>query len=204
MGPTAGVRKRRLTGDRDHHPCYADDFIAGFSARARGEGCSWPYLQERLRKFELALHPDKTRLIRFGRHAARECKASRVRGSPSLRLPRLHAFLHAIRKRTGLICIGRKTIKKRMVAKRSGVQGGIAQKNARFIACDRPVAQPCSSRGITTTSPYPAIAQAPMVVSFNEIRWLWLLVRLGGAVRSAFLNSGEIHPPLPCRFFPPI
>jgi hypothetical protein len=29
-------------------------------------------LQERLRKFKLALHPSKTRLIRFGRHAARE------------------------------------------------------------------------------------------------------------------------------------
>jgi hypothetical protein len=27
-------------------------------------------LHERLRAFELALHPDKTRLIRFGRHAA--------------------------------------------------------------------------------------------------------------------------------------
>jgi hypothetical protein len=27
-------------------------------------------LKERMRKFELALHPDKTRLIRFGRHAA--------------------------------------------------------------------------------------------------------------------------------------
>jgi hypothetical protein len=26
-----------------------------------------------MRKFELALHPDKTRLIRFGRHAACKC-----------------------------------------------------------------------------------------------------------------------------------
>jgi hypothetical protein len=25
-----------------------------------------------MRKFELALHPDKTRLIRFGRHAAKQ------------------------------------------------------------------------------------------------------------------------------------
>jgi RNA-directed DNA polymerase len=29
-------------------------------------------LEERMRKFELALHPDKTRLIRFGRHAAKQ------------------------------------------------------------------------------------------------------------------------------------
>jgi hypothetical protein len=30
-----------------------------------------------MRKFELALHPDKTRLIRFGRHAAKQRKAWR-------------------------------------------------------------------------------------------------------------------------------
>jgi hypothetical protein len=29
-------------------------------------------LKERMRKFELALHPDKTRLIHFGRHAAKQ------------------------------------------------------------------------------------------------------------------------------------
>jgi len=29
-------------------------------------------LQEKLRPFELALHPDKTRLVRFGRHAAKQ------------------------------------------------------------------------------------------------------------------------------------
>ena len=40
-------------------------------------------LQERLRKFELALHPAKTRLIRFGRHAARE-REKRGRGSRKL------------------------------------------------------------------------------------------------------------------------
>jgi hypothetical protein len=48
---------------------YADDTIVGFEheheARAFLDD-----LKERMRKFELALHPDKTRLIRFGRHAA--------------------------------------------------------------------------------------------------------------------------------------
>ena len=29
-------------------------------------------LKERMRKFELALHPDKTRLIRFGRQAVKQ------------------------------------------------------------------------------------------------------------------------------------
>src|SRR5258708_34451396 len=50
---------------------YADDTIVGFQheheARAFLDD-----LKERMRKFELALHPDKTRLIRFGRHAAKQ------------------------------------------------------------------------------------------------------------------------------------
>jgi hypothetical protein len=50
---------------------YADDTIVGFQheheARAFLDD-----LRERMRKFELALHPDKTRLIRFGRHAAKQ------------------------------------------------------------------------------------------------------------------------------------
>jgi hypothetical protein len=37
-------------------------------------------LHERMRSFELALHPDKTRLIRFGRHAAKQ-RESRGEGS---------------------------------------------------------------------------------------------------------------------------
>jgi hypothetical protein len=40
-------------------------------------------LHERLRSFELALHPDKTRLIRFGRHAA-EQRASLREGKPEI------------------------------------------------------------------------------------------------------------------------
>src|ERR1035437_380318 len=50
---------------------YADDTIVGFQheheARAFLDD-----LKERMRKFELALHPDKTRLIRFGRHATKQ------------------------------------------------------------------------------------------------------------------------------------
>jgi len=50
---------------------YADDTIVGFQhehvARAFLDD-----LKERMRKFELALHPDKTRLIRFGRHAVKQ------------------------------------------------------------------------------------------------------------------------------------
>jgi RNA-directed DNA polymerase len=45
---------------------YADDFVMGFQERADAERFL-EELRERLRKFGLELHPDKTRLIVFGR-----------------------------------------------------------------------------------------------------------------------------------------
>jgi group II intron reverse transcriptase/maturase len=50
---------------------YADDTIVGFQ-HEREALAFLRDLRERLRKFELALHPDKTRLIRFGRYAAED------------------------------------------------------------------------------------------------------------------------------------
>ena len=47
---------------------WADDFIVGFQHRSEAEQCL-AELRERFRKFGLELHPDKTRLIEFGRHA---------------------------------------------------------------------------------------------------------------------------------------
>jgi group II intron reverse transcriptase/maturase len=59
---------------------YADDIVAGFehesdAVRFLAE------LRERLEKFALSLHPDKTRLIEFGRHAADDRK-NRGLGKP--------------------------------------------------------------------------------------------------------------------------
>ena len=73
-------------------------------------------LKERMRKFELALHPDKTRLIRFGRHAAKQ-RAERGEGKPETF--DFLGFTHfCTRSRNwGSFVIGRKTIKKRMRAK---------------------------------------------------------------------------------------
>jgi len=48
---------------------YADDFIVGFQHRDDAERFRLD-LTERLRHFELELHPDKTRLVEFGRFAA--------------------------------------------------------------------------------------------------------------------------------------
>ena len=48
---------------------YADDFVIGFENEAEAHACL-DALKERLAKFGLQLHPDKTRLIEFGRDAS--------------------------------------------------------------------------------------------------------------------------------------
>src|SRR4029077_1268712 len=52
---------------------YADDIVMGFEHRQDAERClaAW---QARLQQFGLQLHPDKTRLLEFGRFAARDRK----------------------------------------------------------------------------------------------------------------------------------
>ena len=59
---------------------YADDFVVGFQHRAEAERF-WNELRERLRKFNLELHADKTRLLEFGRFAA-ERREKRGEGKP--------------------------------------------------------------------------------------------------------------------------
>jgi RNA-directed DNA polymerase len=59
---------------------WADDFVVGFEHREDAERF-WSDLRERLAKFGLELQAEKTRLIEFGRHAARD-RASRGLGKP--------------------------------------------------------------------------------------------------------------------------
>src|SRR5438046_1970624 len=59
---------------------YADDFVVGFEYEADARRF-WDALRARLEEFALSLHPDKTRLIEFGRHAA-DRRASAGLGKP--------------------------------------------------------------------------------------------------------------------------
>ena len=59
---------------------YADDAVIGFQHREEAVKFLGD-LQERVRKFGLELHPEKTRLIEFGRYAA-ERRAQRGEGKP--------------------------------------------------------------------------------------------------------------------------
>jgi RNA-directed DNA polymerase len=94
---------------------WADDFVIGFQYEAEAKR----FLQElhgRFRKFSLALHPEKTRLIRFGRFARQD--ARRFDGR---RKPETFNFLgfthHCGATREGKFRVCRITTKKRFTAK---------------------------------------------------------------------------------------
>ena len=59
---------------------YADDFVLGFREEIDAQRCLGA-LKERFAKFGLELHPEKTRLIEFGRFAA-ERRSKRGEGPP--------------------------------------------------------------------------------------------------------------------------
>jgi RNA-directed DNA polymerase len=98
---------------------FADDFVAGFEHLADAERFLAD-LRERFTKFGLELHPDKTRLIEFGRYADR-ARAARGVGKPETF--DFLGFTHICgRTKTGRFWLKRKTISKRMRAKLAEVK----------------------------------------------------------------------------------
>ena len=106
-------RRREATGDMIIVR-YADDIIVGFEHEADARRFL-DAMRERLEEFALSLHPDKTRLIEFGRHAA----ANRKRRG--LGKPETFNFLGFTficgKSRRGKFLIKRKTRRDRMRAK---------------------------------------------------------------------------------------
>ncbi|WP_352812538.1 reverse transcriptase domain-containing protein [Mesorhizobium sp. M0293] len=114
-------RQREATGDMIIVR-YADDVVVGFE-REDDARCFLAAMRARLEEFELTLHPDKTRLIEFGRHAAAERKQ---RG---LAKPETFAFLGFTlicgKSRRGRFQLQRKTCGDRMRAKLREIKGGL-------------------------------------------------------------------------------
>jgi RNA-directed DNA polymerase len=93
---------------------FADDFVVGFEHRGDAKQFLRD-LRERLAKFSLDLHPEKTRLIEFGRFAARN-RSERGLGKPETF--DFLGFTHICGKgRNGGFWLRRITIAKRMRAK---------------------------------------------------------------------------------------
>ena len=93
---------------------YADDICLGFQSKTDAERFLRD-LRERLSKFNLELHPDKTRLIEFGRFAV-ENRKRRGQGKPETF--DFLGFTHICgKKRNGKFAVLRQTKRKRMRAK---------------------------------------------------------------------------------------
>jgi group II intron reverse transcriptase/maturase len=93
---------------------YADDHVLGFQHRAEADRFLEDF-RERLAKFGLELHPDKTRLIEFGQFAESNRKR---RGEGKPETFDFLGFTHISgKKRDGNFVVKRKTIGKRLRAK---------------------------------------------------------------------------------------
>jgi RNA-directed DNA polymerase len=117
-------RRRRAHGDVVIVR-FADDFVAGFEHQADAQQFLAD-LRERFASFGLELHPDKTRLIEFGRNAART-RAARGDGKPETF--DFLGFTHICGKsKNGRFWLKRVTVSKRMRAKLVEVNVSLKQR----------------------------------------------------------------------------
>ncbi len=104
---------------------FADDYVVGFEHREDAERFLAD-LRDRFARFGLELHPEKTRLIEFGRYAA-ENRARRGDRKPETF--DFLGFTHICAKtRNGRFKLKRITIKKKMRAKLSSVKAEIRRR----------------------------------------------------------------------------
>jgi RNA-directed DNA polymerase len=117
-------RSKRASGDMIIVR-FADDFVVGFQHREDAERFQ-AELTDRLRRFNLELHPDKTRLIRFGRFAA-EDRQRRGEGKPETF--DFLGFTHICGKtRSGAFQVMRRTMRKRLRTKLRAVKAELRRR----------------------------------------------------------------------------
>jgi RNA-directed DNA polymerase len=104
---------------------YADDIVVGFEHEIDARHF-WDAMRKRLEEFSLSLHPEKTRLLEFGRHAAAR------RAQRGLRKPETLMFLGFIfvcgRSRKGKFRLKRKSRPDRMRAKLTEVKAELRRR----------------------------------------------------------------------------
>jgi RNA-directed DNA polymerase len=106
-------RRREASGDMIIVR-YADDIVVGFEREADAQRFR-DTMRERLREFSLSLHPEKTRLIEFGRFAA-DRRDRRGLGKPETFTFLGFTFICG-KSRQGKFLLRRKTRRDRMMAK---------------------------------------------------------------------------------------
>ena len=111
---------------------YVDDFVVGFEHKDDADRFL-SELRERLAKFHLELHPEKTRLLEFGRYAAQD-RARRGETKPETF--DFLGFTHICgRTRQGKFKVLRQTTKKRLRAKVRALKAELRQRLHDPLAC---------------------------------------------------------------------
>ena len=105
---------------------YADDLVLGFQYRAEAERFLREF-RERLAKFGVELHADKTRLIEFGRFAARDRK-QRGEGKPETFMFLGLTHYCGQRNSNGAFIVWRITAKRRMAAKLKAIKAELQRR----------------------------------------------------------------------------
>jgi group II intron reverse transcriptase/maturase len=104
---------------------YADDIIVGFEHETDARHF-WEAMRKRLQEFSLTLHPEKTRLIEFGRHAAVK-REQRGLGKPETFNFLGFTFICG-KSRRGNFLVKRKTRRDRMKEKLKEVKGELRRR----------------------------------------------------------------------------
>ena len=166
-------RRREATGDMIIVR-YADDVVVGFEHESDARRF-WEAMRARLQKFSLSLHPDKTRLVEFGRFAA----ASRKRrglGKPET-FDFLGFTLVCSKSRRGRFLLKRRSRRDRMKAKIKEVAGELRQRMHQSI----PEQGKWLKQVVTGYFGYHAVpTNAAALVTFRDeimARWRWVLHR---------------------------
>jgi group II intron reverse transcriptase/maturase len=135
---------------------FADDFVVGFEHREEAERFL-AELRERFMRFGLALHPDKTRLIEFGRFADRN---RRNRGDGKPETFNFLGFTHTCRQtRKGWFTVLRPTMRRRWQAKLREVKTELRQRLHDSSLSRAPICAR-SSWGTRATPAGPAMVRA--------------------------------------------
>ena len=109
----------------------ATRLVLGFQVKSDAERF-WAELAERFRKFHLELHPEKTRLLEFGPHAA-DHRRRRGEGKPETF--NVLGFTHICGKKrsNGRFTVVRQTIRKRLQAKLRAVKAELKRRMHRPV-----------------------------------------------------------------------
>jgi len=181
-------RRREATGDMIVVR-YADDIIVGFQ-HEKDARHFWDAMRDRLQEFSLSLHPEKTRLIEFGRFAAQN------REKRGLGKPETFKFLGFVlicgKTRRGAFQIRRKSRRDRMRAKLREIEEELRRRRHRPI----PETGAWLARVVAGYFAYHAVpTNSRAIVAFRyhvAILWYRQLRRRSQRVRLKWVRMAEL------------